>query len=82
MKMKEMFIGQIVVADKDSWRHPNLPKVGKVVDIDYEYQYDTLITSNGALDREIRVLPVVHFLGESYPRSINPSNIEPYRSKE
>ena len=76
MKMKDVFIGQLVITPKENWRHPKLPQVGKVVDIAYEYEYTTLIVSS--IDHEVRVLPVVHFLGENQPREISPSNIEQY----
>lgn len=55
---------------------PYLPQVGKVVDIAYEYGYTTLIQSRS--EHEVRVIPVVHFLGESTPRLISPENINPY----
>jgi hypothetical protein len=76
MKMKDVFIGQIVVTDREHWKVPYLPQVGKVVDIAYEYNFSTIVHSRS--DTVVRVLPVVHFLGEPTPRAINPINIEPY----
>jgi len=77
MRMKDIRIGQLVMAPKADWRNPMLPLVGKVVDIAYEYDYVSLVGAR--LDREVRVLPLVHFLGEREPRTIAPCNIQHYR---
>jgi hypothetical protein len=81
--MKNIYIGQIVeVTTEESRRIPNLPKVGKVVDIQYEYSYDALIGNKDTFDQQVNVIPVVHFLGENQPRGIHSSNIKPYKFKD
>lgn len=77
MKLSEMFIGQIVMMPRSEWRDPIVPMVGKVVDITYEYE-PAFMNSCG-LGREVRVMPVVHFLGEDQPRAISPGSIEKYQ---
>jgi hypothetical protein len=78
--MKEFFIGQIVVTKKEDWKIPNLPQVGKIVDIAYEYDYTTIISTRFD-SSEVRVLPVVHFLGDNTPRPVAPFQIEQYKFK-
>jgi len=76
VKLSEMFIGQIVMVPKSEWNDPNLPMVGKVVDIAYEYEHSSSICN---LALEVHVRPVVHFLGEDQPRTVDPSTIEKYK---
>lgn len=79
VKLSEMFIGQIVMIPRDEWKDPSFPMVGKVVDITYEYEGSFAMGGCGAMvGRDVRVVPVVHFLGEDQPRAIDPRNIEKY----
>ena len=79
MKLSEMFIGQIVMVPRSEWKDPDFPVVGKVVDIAYEYGGSFAMGGCGVMvGREARVVPVVHFLGEGEPRTIDPSKIEKY----
>ena len=79
VKLSDIFIGQIVMMPRSEWRDPDLPVVGKVVDIAYEYEGSFAMGGCGVMvGREARVVPVVHFLGEEQPRTVDPSSIERY----
>jgi len=77
MKLSEMFIGQIVMLN--GYEKEQIPLVGKVVDIALQYNTKILINSNS--DNKIDVLPVIHFVGETIPRLVNPANLEKYKEK-
>ncbi len=78
MKLSEMFIGQIVMmVEKSDCRDSRIPEVGKVVDIALEYDVSILIGSSST--DKFRVLPVVHFVGESTPRKVSPHNLMKYK---
>jgi hypothetical protein len=79
MKLSEMFIGQIVMMkEKSDCRDSRIPEVGKVVDIALEYDVSILIGHSSSTDK-IRVLPVVHFVGEQVPRKVSPHNLCKYK---
>jgi hypothetical protein len=76
MKLSEMFIGQIVMMEEPSTcRSAYIPEVGKVVDIALEYDITIAIGTREPL----RVLPVVHFVGENLPRKVNPDCLCKYK---
>lgn len=83
MKFKDLRMGMIVKSNSDQDRY--LPEVGVVVDIAYEYSFDTIIgaAKRGDTDlSKIRVLPVVKFLSDpSTPRKISIENIEIYEGE-
>jgi hypothetical protein len=80
MKMKDVQINQIVIQTETDRTSKNIPYVGVVVGITYEYDITTMMKCN--LDRPVRVLPLVKFLLESAPRAIAPANIEIYKGNE
>jgi hypothetical protein len=76
MKLSEMFIGQIVMMEEPSTcRSAYIPEVGKVVDIALEYDVSIAIGAT----QPMRVLPVIHFIGECLPRKVNPANLCKYK---
>ncbi len=77
MKLSEMFIGQLVMMKKEDWLDPRIPAVGKVVDIALEYELSTILKCPPS--RDIRILPVIHFVGEDQPRRVNPAILFPYK---
>ena len=79
MKLSEMFIGQIVMVPRSKWKDPSFPMVGKVVDITYEYEASLVMGGCGVMvGREAHILPVVHFVGEDQPRTVDPATVEKY----
>lgn len=74
MKLSEMFIGQLVQM-KEKSEFKKLPEIGKVVDIALEYDTDILLNSQSDISFT-EVLPVVHFVGETVARKVNPVNLE------
>lgn len=74
--MKRIFIGQIVewtveISDR------TVPQIGKVVDIALQYAVDILLSSHER-GGNIKVMPVVHFVGESTPRTVRADHLREY----
>jgi hypothetical protein len=80
MKFQDLRIGMIVESSK--YNLGDLPEVGTVVDIAYEYPTEILCSAKARGEdlSKIRVLPVVKFLSDpSTPRKVAIENIEIYK---
>ena len=74
MKLKDIFIGKLVAMDEPDMN--GLPQIGHVVDLDYNYGQSVIrdAVKRGDIS-SVKVLPVVKFVGESLPRTVNHCNL-------
>jgi hypothetical protein len=76
MKISEMFVGQFVEMHGETSNH-RYKTCGHVVGLGLAYETQTIASTRS--DQEIPVLPLVHFVGESFPRTVHPSNLQKFK---